>query len=246
MTLHEEITKKRQEYFKTATTKQKFAYFVQYYGLSTLLICIAAFFIVSWIYHLIVAPERILCGTFVNYNLCDTTLNINELESDFLTTHNIDESEYIAEFLTNITIIQSEETNAQQSDHALYTQVSSGVLDFAIAEADILKNYAYGYQFVDLTTILSAEQIEIFEPYFLYVDLDVMIEQQEKLEELPLPDMKNPKVMKNPIPVLIDMSDYAIIQEIYGKNSSNICYGIIRKCENPQNAISFLQYLSIG
>lgn len=244
MTLREEVTKKRQEYFATATTKEKIAYLVQYYGIRTLLIGIAVFFIGSWIYHLITDPERILSGTFVNYNLYDTTLNVDELEKDFLSAQKIDESEYMADFLTNITIVQSEETAEPQSVQTLYTQIASGVLDFAVADIEILKNYAYGYHFADLTTILSEEQIEIFKPYFLYVDIAVMEERQEKHEDIPLPDMRNPEAMENPIPVLLDISNCPIIQEIYGENSSDICYGIIRKGEHQDNAIKFLEYLS--
>ena len=244
MTLREEVTKKRQEYFETATTKEKIAYLIQYYGIRTILICIAALFIGSWIYHLITDPERILSGTFVNYNLYDTTLNIDELEKDFLSAQKIDESEYMADFLTNITIVQSEEATGQQNDQTLYTQIASGVLDFAVADIEVLKNYAYGYHFADLTTILSKEQIEYFEPYFLYVDIAVMEERQEKHEEIPLPDMRNPEAMENPLPVLLDISNCPIIQEIYGENSSDICYGIIRKGEHQDNAIKFLEYLS--
>lgn len=244
MTLREEVTKKRQEYFATATTKEKIAYFVQYYGIRTLLIGIAVFFIGSWIYHLITDPERILTGTFVNYTLYDTTLSADELEKDFLSAQKIDESNYMAEFLTNITMVQSEETNTYQIDQALYTQLASGVLDFAVAEAELLKNYAYGYHFFDLTTILSKKQIKYFEPYFLYVDIAAMEERQEKHEDIPLPDMRNPEAMKNPIPVLIDISNSPIIQEIYGEHSSDICYGILRKGEQKDNAVKFLEYLS--
>ena len=246
MTLREEVTKKRQEYFATATPKEKFAYLVQYYGVRTLLIGIAVFFIGSWIYHLITDPERILSGTFINYNLYDTTVDKEELANEFLASQNIDPTEYVAEIQTNITIIQSEEYNGYQMDQALYTQLASGVLDFAVGEISALSNYAYGYHFVDLTTILSKEQIEVFKPYFFYIDLAVLEERQEKHEEIPLPDMRNPEAMKQPIPVLIDISNCPIIQEIYGENSSDICYGIIRKGEHQENAIKFLEYLSVN
>ena len=246
MTLHEEITQKRQEYFATATPKQKLSYLLQYYGLRTLLICAAVIFIVSWICHLATAPERILTGTFVNYNLYNTTLNVDELENDFLSAQNIDSTKYIADFQTNITLVQSDEASTYQSNQALYTQIASGMFDFAVGELNFLSNYAYGYHFVDLTTVLSKEQIKVFEPYFLYIDLDVLIERQEKKEELPLPDFRNPDAMKKPIPVLVDISHCPITQEIYTTNSSDICYGIIRKNEHQENAIKFLEYLSEG
>ena len=244
MTLHEEVTKKRKEYFATATTKEKLAYLVQYYGLRTLLICIAVIFIGSWIYHLITDPDVILNGTFVNYTLADTTVNQEELANDFLASENIDPSEYVAEIQTNITIIQSEESYGQGMDQALYTQIASGVLDYAVGGLDVLGNYAYGYNFADLTTILSKEQIELFEPYFLYIDLAVLEERQEKMEDIPFPDFKKPDDMKQPIPVLLDISHFPIIQEIYGEDCSDICYGIIKKGEHQENAIKFLEYLS--
>ena len=222
MTLREEIKKKRDAYFETATTKQKLSYLIQYYGIRAVLICTIICFIGSWIYHLITDPEIILNGTFVNYNLYNTTLDVNVLEKDFLSVQNINESEYEADFRTNIVIIESEEANDRPSLQSLDTQIASGVLDFAIADIEILESYAYGYHFVDLTTVLSKEQIDYFKPYFLYVDLDVMAQRQEKHEDIPIPDMRNPEIMKNPIPVLIDISNCPIIQEIYGEKSTDI------------------------
>lgn len=246
MTLHEEIRKKQKEYFENATTYQKLVYLIRYYGVRTLITCISLFLVVIFIYKQTTEPECILNGTFVNYNVANTSLDKEVLAKNFLTEKNFDTSQYKAEFRTNITIAQSSENADWKIEQNLYAQIASGVLDFAVGELEFLDTYAYGHHFNDLTVILTEKQIELFKPYFLYIDMDVLSKRHETQEDIPFPDFRKPDEMKQPIPVMLDLSNFPIIQEIYGSNCSNICYGIIKKGENQENAIKFLEYLSQG
>ncbi len=243
MALREEIRKKQEEYFATATIWQKISYLIQYYGVRTLLIGAALLFIGSFIYHHLTDPDTVLNGTFVNYDTNRASIKPEELANNFLSTQKIDTNEYTAEFYTNIRM-QSAETSAnRQIDSSFSTQIGSGVFDFTVCPLDILKTYAYGNYFVDLTTILSKEQIKTYEPYFLYIDMEVLAERHNKLKDIPLPDPQKPEDMGKPIPVMLNVSSSSIIQEIYGEDASNICYAIIPKGEHGENAIKFLEYI---
>lgn len=243
MALRDEIIRERKQYFAKSTMAEKVAYLFHYYGIQTLLLCIALFFFASFIYHYLTEPKCILNGTFVSFNSNSTSNNASKLAEDFLSSQNLDTSDYKVDFRTNITLYHPGESDEWQIEQALYTQISSGILDFAVGDLDIMNTYAYGYHFADLTTILSKEQIKIFEPYFLYVDLDVLIERSETHTDIPFSDFRQPENMKNPIPMMLDLSTSSLIQEIYGEKSNNICYGIIKKGENQKNAINFLEYL---
>jgi len=110
--------------------------------------------------------------------------------------------------------------------------------------SDNLITYGYVQTLVDLSTILTDEQMKLYEPYFRYVDRAVSDTQDfKKLTATELPDCGKPESMKQPIPVMIDLTQCETITNLYGRDVPNLCIGIVSTGENQENAVKFLDYI---
>lgn len=248
MALRDEIRKERKEFFATATRKEKFGYIKEYYGLPivcTILILALVAFLVFQSFH---SPKVILNGTFINLYNHEQPLAVNELGEEFLKAEKINTSKYGVAFGSGINIDASDSVASYESTQALIAQVTGATIDFIVSPSDAILSLAYDEMFVDLSTVLTDEQIEYYEPYFLYVD-QAIIEQllttddTESLEGIELPDCRKPEEMQRPIPVLIDISEYKTITELYGSLDQTIVFGIAFNAPNTETAITFLDYL---
>lgn len=248
MAIRDEIRRERQAYFATATTKDKIKYIRDYYGM-WIVGGIIAIILVSWmIYDAVTQPEAILNGTFMNLYSHDTVDTANDLGEKFLKEQGIDTSEYAAVFGSNLFMTSGDDVSNYETNQALIAQVSAGALDFIVATSDNLLTYAYDEIFVDLSTVLTDEQMELYEPYFRYVDEAVIAQRNstETLEELAsieFPDCTNPEEMEKPIPVMIDLTQSEVITGLYGQSVENQCFGIVTTGENQAKALKFLDYI---
>lgn len=246
MALKDEIKCTRKEYFATATLKQKFEYLIHYYGPTALLIAAILGFILYAVLQTVLQPKIVLNGTFINLYTYDTKNEANELGAKYLKEKGIDTSKYTAKFGSNL-VISSDLAVSQQASQALISQVSAGILDFTVGSSDHLLSYGYEQIFADLTTILSEEQIKKYEPYFLYIDKEILLQKEnatfEELESIEYPDCTKPEDMKNPIPVFISITESDIINDLYGFSDPHRCIGIVFNGKNQENAIEFLDYI---
>lgn len=249
MTIRDEIRRERQAFFKQATTKEKIKYIQDYYGLRIFIILVVLFFVGLIIYHSCTKPKSILNGSFINMGLYNMNYDANELGNAFLKAEKIDTSDYETAFVSNLTILNSEDPSAYEMHQILFTQMSAGALDFLVGTPDLLLTYAYDEAFTDLSTVLTREQIEQFKPYFLYVEGDLVEERAnpdtnlEELSAMTFPDCRKPEEMKHPIPVMIDLTESEKVQKLYNEKASDLCYAIIYTGENQEYALKFLNYI---
>lgn len=246
MALRDDIRRERKAYFATATTKQKFEYIIHYYGPTALLIAAILGFILYAILQVVLQPKSVLNGTFINLYTYDTKNEANQLGAKYLKAKGVDTSKYTAKFGSNL-VISSDLAVSQQTSQALISQVSAGILDFTVGSSNHLLSYGYERFFVDLRTVLSEEQIEKYEPYFLYVDKDIILQKEnaslEDLDTIKYPDCTKPEGMKDPIPVFISITESDIINDLYGFSDPHRCIGIVFNGKNQKNAIDFLDYI---
>ena len=249
MKLLESINHNRREYFKTATTKEKLKYLQDYYGFRTVVFLVATILATTLIVDACTKPDDILNGTFINLSVYGQQMAAEELELDFMEHLKIDTEKQTVLFDSSTTL-----TNDSASDYemhqALLIRMAGGKIDFMVSSHDSLMEYAYDEIFVDLTTVLTEEQLKAYEPYLLYIDNDIVRqrnESQESLEELAeytYPDFKDVENMKDPIPVLIDFSEMKQIQELYNSKKLNLGFGIVSAGEYKENAVKFLDYIT--
>ena len=249
MRIREEIRMKRKEYFATATTKEKIKYLIDYYGWLSMGLALILAFIIFGIVEVATAPEPVINGAFINLSQYGENFLTEELGKEFLKELNVDTKKYSANFSDNLIISSADAETTSTTHQVLMVHMSGGMLDFIVASPENLITYAYDDLFVDLTTVLTEEEIEAYKPYFLYVDAAITKERNEgskSLEELAdyvYPDMTKPEDMKEPIPVFLDLSDNERMKELYNAKKLNISFCIVSTGKNQENTVKFLNFL---
>ncbi len=249
MKLLESINHNRREFFKTATKKEKFKYLADYYGFRTVVFLAVAILATTLIIDACTKPDDILNGTFVNLSQYGRQTASEELAQEFMKELKIDTKKQTVLFDSGTTLTNDNFTDYEMHQ-ALMVRMAGGKIDFIVSSHSSLMSYAYDEILVDLTTILTKEQITKYEPYFLYIDNDIVRqrnENQQTLEELAeytYPDFTDVENMKDPIPVLIDFSEMKQIQDLYNSKKLNLAFGIVSSGENKENAVKFLDYIT--
>ena len=91
------------------------------------------------------------------------------------------------------------------------------MLDFVVCDITSMENLAYSEFFVDLSTVLTKEQLDAYAPYLLYMDMAFLEDLKEIVEsenydvEIEVPDSTKPETMEKPIPVFINISGSAYL-----------------------------------
>lgn len=200
-----------------------------------------------YISELLSKKENVLSGLFLNAASMDGSNTIDDLEQDFIKTLKLDD-EYEVSFIDNYTLTGDAGMD-YETTQAVFVQMASGSIDFAISPLEYMQNYAYKDCYLDLRTILSEEQLKKYESYFLYIVGDYMkqhharVNSGESNEIITFPDFKKPEDMKDPIPVFIDLSKCDIITDQYQSNKESLVFGVVASTENLDNAISFLDFI---
>lgn len=248
MTEKERIKAQRKEYFANATWKQKLFYFWEFYKVHTIVIILIVIAVSSFIYHKVTDPEIILNGMFLNSYNEESDSTASDLGIEFLELQEIDTSEYDVNFNEGL-YLTGDSTTDYESEQAVWVQCAAGTVDFMVSPIEHLIDFAYQEYYTDLTTVLSEEQVEKYEPYFLYIDGDVLEKMatapaDSPLDDIELPDPANPDGMKNPIPVFIDMTHCQKLTDIYGSSSDSLVFSILVNAPDAALAIDFLNYLT--
>lgn len=243
--------RKEREAIKNATLKQKLSYFWDYYKWYVVIPLIIIIMVGNTIYHKLTDPETILNGVLLNcYNMEKQDATLEFMES-FYEAHDIDTKEYKADF--NTTLSYSTDENAASSNYStmqvLMAWTGAGTLDFLTGNLDAMVDLSYRSYFVDLTSVLTEEQIKQYEPYFLYMD-EAVIEKRseafdkgEDTESIPVPDATKPETMEKPIPVMIDMSQSGKLTEVYGDSGNALTFGIVANAPNTDMVLNFIDFL---
>ena len=249
MTFRDKL-KKIQEAVKAGKGGAVFEYFYDYYKFEAFVIIAVLYFIGSLAYTKLTEKEIVLSGALLNqYNILAEDL-VLDMGNEFLTEQGLDLKEKKAEFNTSLRYAHSGDSSFNDATiQGLVAQCSGGTLDFITGDMEAMTIFAYGEYFYDLREILTVEEMELFKPYILYVDLDYQRQVEAALitpEVIPTmvpPDMRYPEKMVEPIPVLIDLRDSALLSEIYIDLVDVLCFGFTVNGPNPDMTKEFLYYL---
>ena len=244
--------KKQREAIKNGTPKEKLAYFWDYNKWYVIGIVAVAIFATSFIYNYVTKTESVLTGMMLNTYIDDMDTK-DELIQTFIEEQNIDTSDYHVELNTNYTYsVGATGTNAQMNYavlEAITAQAGNGMLDFMTGETDVLVDFAYKGWLSDLRTVLTDDQIAMYEPYFLYVDqavLDEIEKASENMEDVNIierPDPSNPDAMKKPIPVFIDVTQCEKLTDIYTYEMDQLLFGVFFNTERQEMVQEFLDLI---
>lgn len=237
--------KKERAAIRNAPLRKKLSYFWDYYKWHTLFTIAAAAIIAGYIHHGVTAKTSVLNGALLNsFAQSDAAVSISE---GFAKDQDIDLSKY--DIVLNTTFSYGDSFTYTESRQAIIAQSSAGMIDFFTGDSEAMQDLAYSFLLIDLREVLNDEQLRQYEPYFIYMDqavLDAIDAASDNIDEpisIVYPDGHDPESMKEPIPVLIDVSRCNILRTVYDESYSELAFGISSSVSNTDQALAFLDYL---
>lgn len=204
----------------------------------------------NFVYKKVTSPTYLLNGIM----LCaeDGEDSANTLATEFAESIGYGDTVYAVNFDTEYSYIPHDKKNSEKNFKAtekIISQNEEKLLDFVAGPVDSMLDIAYNSLFAELSTTLTPKQYEALKPYILYLDqsvitkLDEAYENDEDLSSIKLPDPKDSDNMKEPVAVLIDISTFPDIAEIYGNSGETIAMGIMTTSPNHDILFKFIDYI---
>jgi hypothetical protein len=213
--------KESRESIKTASFSKKLAYFKDYYLLKTIAVLVALILAVSFLVNYFSAKETALYVTLVNFTELNETSD--GLKTPFAEKYlNPKKQEVIVDHSSFISADENEINFVKygyEDEQRLFTMVMEGDLDLFISGKDILERYGEATWFDDLSTVLSASELEKYKDSILY---------------------------QNGIPIAVRIPESSVLNKYYfysGRETDGIYAGFPAGSKHRETAVNFLLYL---
>ncbi len=269
MSVAEEIREEQRKALSTMSTKEKFAYFWDYYKVHVLVSVVVIAMAATFIYQYITNKDYGFYATLVNATLTDQNHELSgEWTTQFQEYAGIDPQEY--QVYIDTSVVLSQDTSTQYSisnEEKMFAMVQVGAINAIVAETETFEKYAQFEYFYNLESILTPEQIEKYRPYFYYTDAatfdtgndDTYYDAAMRKDPGALTiDHRSPSGMEQPVAAgiiltadnrLADAGYYAYLADSeydYQGYPSEAVLGIPVSCKEPELAIRFLEFLKLG
>lgn len=244
--------RKRKVWLVGDTPKEKWNFFWKYYKWNALICLIGLFVFGSIIYKSVTVPIFQMQGFLLNTENDQEDTSANELARDFIEANNIDTSLGRIVLNDDWTYEPGNEERAKESTaggREMLIQKQNQTLDFITGYKETMLDLAYNTFFTDISTLLSTKQLEEYKPYLLYIDQSVSeelaqaYEDKKDLSTIEIPDPTKPEEMKEPVPVLIDISHCEKLSHIYDSPKDTLAFGFIDSAPDYKLPIDFLLYI---
>ena len=232
--------------------RNKLAYFWAYYKWHAIIFIFVFAFIFTYLHTLFTRKDVILNGIILNANNSSAEDTCENIINDFAYKYKINLSEKAIEIDTDLIYhtTDSEEVSMQNYEamQVMMTRSASAELNFIIGDADSMIALSYSDYFTDLSTLLPKEQYEQLKPYMYYMDnaikqeLEETYKKNEDISHITIPVSTDPNAMKEPIPVLIDISNISKLDSFFTVPQNSLVFGIVNPGET-NTSILFLEYL---
>ena len=244
--------KNERESVKKGSVTQRAAYFWDYHKWHVFLALIIIAFVANYVYSLATKPETILNGILLNSYSEDFKDPSEDLVNAFLTEQHINSDKYDVYLDTSLHYTAAEPSRIIASNYqtmqVILSRSTIGDLDLITADLDAMIDLAYKDLFWNLTEVLREEQLVQYEPFFCYIDLAVVREldeanaRNEDTSHILFPDYSKPETMKEPVPVLIDVSKSEALRSAYDNAYDTLAIGIVNDT-NIEMSLRFLDFL---
>ncbi len=229
------------EVLKKAPFREKIQFLWDYYKLPFFVIVVVAVILVSAVTTAVTAKEPYLSGIMLNsYHSGPETDRVRFAE-DFLAAEQADEK-YVYEINTSLLYHSDNTASPEENYYALSrvaAQITAHELDFITADMKTMLEFAYGGMIEDLSEVLTEAQLVCYEPYLCYIDL-ALLEDGAAVTEFP--DCRKPEEMKEPVPVLIDVTGSEYLAEGY-QYSDQIAFGVAVNAPREKNVAALIDFL---
>ena len=268
MALSDEIREQRQK-LKGQGAKAYLSYFWEYYRWPTVAVIAVAAMAISIVHSIATNKPNAINAIFLNAANPELTRDSEWIDAPFAEYAGIDTEEYGLTIDTSSYITPGGAASQMEmgTTEKIMAYAAAQDLDVMTADPYNFQNYARNGMFVDLRTVLSAEQLEKYEPYFYYAESVVAsgeddlsaseaasaeaeaayvrqdaqeIIAQEQKDVYVAPD---PETMQNPVPIGVIMTDAPYLSSVNLYGNSVAVTGIIYSSPRQETALQFLDYL---
>jgi hypothetical protein len=223
---------------KDQPLQAKLKYIFTYYWAVIFGIVFAIIFVVSWLVFSLMQKEPVLAGYLLN----STTQKSYQgsIVEEFLQDREIDTNTYMFD-LTSDSYYLDAETYVFES---IVTRMGARDLDFIVT--DLYTYPMFTAHLADLETILTAEQLEKYRPYFVYVEQSALdklaagdVGDGIKLPEYYLDDTD----LEDPVAMGIRIPDSSRLLDAYSFPMDDVIFGIPVSCQRLTMTLEFLDFI---
>lgn len=240
MPLMDEFKEERAE-IKNRSFKEKCSYFWDYYKWHVIGGAIAIFAIISLVRTVLNQKETALYAAFLNIG---QTLYSEEYQDNFAKAMGIDTSKETVHFDIMPLELSVMDDATVATAQKIMVYVSAGDLDVIIADQSVTDHYSYIGTMMDLRELLSAEELEKYEPYFYYMDRSRIQESNGDTPATPdyPEDPSDPSDMEDPVPVGIRIDGCKSFSEAHYLPGATY-FTVVTNASHPELAHALLDYI---
>lgn len=244
--------KEERDKIKHGTFKEKRKYFWDYYKWHTIG-GIAAIIMVIWIVHDVThQDESVLYVALIN---CASVYDDSEYVSGVEEYLGVEDGEALT--IEN-SLDVTDDTTAYTSYEVIAVRIAANEMDVMVADEEFISGYSQGDSLIDLTTVMSEEQLERYSDYFYYVDYALI--ENGYYEETEYEDQvfegtavhASPEDMEQPVAVGVyiattsEEGDYVCTSSDFNSNyyySGEVIFTLLCYSEHTEAALQFLDYI---
>ena len=220
--VNDEIREQQKKVLENEGLKGRLQYFVYYYKWHVIIGAIILIFVINTIVEFATRKDTVLQVVYINgFPNVEST----EFMTDFQKTIEINEKKEITQ-LDDSFYINSDSPSYydEQYIEKLLVMSSAGTIDVVVVDEDYFKIMAQGGYFLDLSTVLSDEQMAEYNDRLFYYDCpDNLTEGEEAIG--------------------IEITDAAKIVSTQSYPNTKCYFGIIVNSKHIDHSLAFLNYL---
>ena len=236
--------REEREAIKNSNFKYKLKYFWDYYKWFVIGGIIAIFIIVSIAKDIINHKDFIFNGVLLNTSGDDAI--IQEFTNQFAEVAQLDTENYELLLDTSLRLeLDSYDEGSRATLSRVLASLSIGDLDFIISDPAVFEYYATSDNFLDLSQVLSAEQMSALEPYLYYVDQAEITRRMNTVDDYVAKeyDHTSPDGMENPIPVGLYIHETPKISTTFVFVDNQAIIGIPASTQRLETTLQFIDYI---
>ena len=240
--------KEEREALKNGTPKEKLSYFWYYYKWHVIGGITVIAVIISLIHTYVTRKDIGFYAVMLNSTATENTEAYSQEVAEAL---GIDTEKYDLLFDTTMYVdFNNMDDSTVASSQKMMVYIAAGEFDIVVTDTASIEHYSYTDTFYDLRDLLSAEQLEKYEPYFYYIDKKVLDEKQaaaDAMDSSYVPvypeDPSNPESMAEPVPVGIYVNSCDDFTNNFYFRADDVVFSVVATTTRPELAIQYLDYI---
>lgn len=231
---------------KNQPFKKRLSYFWTYYKWYVLGGALALIVLIYVTVEIVTNKEEALFCIVVNSSPMDRD---HEFAAEFMKYAGMDPNKYEVNINSALMLGDQMSMDTVNTRELIMVYTATGDMDVAIMDTLAFETYCYTELFFNLSTILPADMLSSLEGKIYYRDnavareLNAAWDAYESTEDITIPDPFKPEMMKEPMPVGIDISDSAALQNAYYYPGKPVLLGLPATSDRTDTAIKFIEFL---